>query len=50
MELLDKIQRVGHHQHSGTKTVDLLQQFHKRVITIEQGVIVSDAVGEVVEV
>jgi cell division transport system ATP-binding protein len=50
MELLEKINRLGTTMLVVTHAMDLVKQFHKRVITIEHGVIVSDAVGEVVEV
>jgi cell division transport system ATP-binding protein len=46
MELLEKINQLGTTMLVVTHALDLVKQFHKRVITIDQGLIVSDRMGE----
>jgi cell division transport system ATP-binding protein len=46
MELLEKINQLGTTMLVVTHALDLVKQFHKRVITIDQGLIVSDRKGE----
>ncbi len=49
MELLEKINRLGTTMLVVTHAHDLVKQFNKRVISIEDGLIVSDGVGGVLE-
>ena len=46
MSLLEKINRLGTTMLVVTHAMDLVKQFNKRVIAIDQGLIVSDRVGE----
>jgi cell division transport system ATP-binding protein len=46
MELLEKINQLGTTMLVVTHALDLVKQFNKRVITIDQGLIVSDRMGE----
>ena len=46
MELLEKINQLGPTMLVVTHALDLVKQFNKRVITIDQGLIVSDRMGE----
>ena len=50
MELLEKINRLGTTMLVVTHAMDLVKQFNKRVITIDQGLIVSDREGQVMDV
>jgi cell division transport system ATP-binding protein len=50
MELLEKINQLGTTMLVVTHALDLVKQFHKRVITIDQGLIVSDRMGEEITV